>query len=200
MASANELQPAPKMPIATRPEPTAEGAIEYSPAFKSAAQAAFVKTNNGKSNVEAGFTLNRNGQPSAISTQAQDSVVTRNGVPTSGHLDQSYSPDTTAMLHTHNNLGQAQPSGADIEAAKTAKRPVMVESRDGLYEVAADGTISHVFNTQDWNTPTQAKKYIPPPGYPVNWTREMVEQDKQKNKSSVTADVADMVSNHVGNN
>jgi hypothetical protein len=200
MAQADGLPPAPKMPVTTRPEPTAEGAIEYSPSFKAAANAAFVKTNNGKSNVEAGFTVNRKGQPSAIATQAQDSVVTRNGVPTSGHLDQSYSPDTTAMLHTHNNLGQAQPSNADIEAARVSKRPIMVESRDGLYEVAADGTVSHVFDTQDWNAPTQTKKYVPPPGYPINWTREMVEADQQKNKSSVTADVAQMVSNHVGKN
>lgn len=157
-----------------QPNITQKGAIENSPAFKDAAQKAYVATNNGNSKVEAGFGINRDGRTTPVSTHEQEGIIDRNGIPTSGSLDQKYDGNTAALLHTHNNVGQAKPSDQDVAMARQMKRPLMVASRDGLYEVDALGDINHVFNSPDFMQQQAEKKYTPPPGYPANWTEKQV--------------------------
>jgi hypothetical protein len=134
---------------------TAENAVENSPAFLNAANDAWADTlmRSTRGNpTEAGFTVNRAGQPSKVTSH---SGYEGNG---NAGMSQQISDDTIAAIHTHPDEAAPGPSSADIEAAKKTGKPLMVESRGGLYEVDAQGTVRQVEKGTDWLTKKTSKK------------------------------------------
>ena len=131
----------------TIPKLTAEGAVENSPEFKKAAKDAFYAGALGSFHAptEAQFTVNDGGVPSKITTHE-----TPTGADAGIH--QTVLSSDIAAVHTHPPLENYEqtPSPADIAAAKQLKKPIMVMSKDGLYEIDALGNVRQVFKGTNW--------------------------------------------------
>lgn len=128
------------------PQLSADGAIENQPAFRRAAKSAYYRTlMNTQYPTEAGFTVGADGKPSTV--KVNQSTTGDNGA-----LQQPVTPGDVAAFHTHPdaaNYGQ-QPSPADISAAKRLRKPIMVASQKGLFEIDAQGNVRQVFKGTDW--------------------------------------------------
>lgn len=129
--------------------PTADGAIENQPQFKDAATQAWkISEVNAmrKQNTEAGFTV-ADGKPNAV-TQGTGSMRAGDV----GNLPQVWYSNTETALHTHPPTPgtDGRPSPDDVAIAKRQKKPVMVLSKDGLFEVDAQGNMTQVYKGLDW--------------------------------------------------
>jgi hypothetical protein len=132
-------------------QPTREGAVEYSSAFRQAAKQAVGlarldesrRKHGANAGGEAGFSVDRSGSTSPV-TFSQDKESTR------GSLQQTVSPNTLGLFHTHDSYHQSDPSGPDIAVAKKARTVVYVASRDGLYAVDPAGVKTKVFSNPNW--------------------------------------------------
>jgi hypothetical protein len=130
-------------------QPSADDVLEKSPKFKEAALSAMLKTNaqsaqNSGVGLEAGFTVGNNGQPSAITTQRDVSDESR------GHMRQYVGPKDFGALHTHDVRHSDTPSTDDQKAARETKKRVFVSSKSGLYEIDAQGGVTHVYKSPSW--------------------------------------------------
>jgi hypothetical protein len=165
---------APSLDYIPAPQPRASGAVEFTPAFRAATGKAFQSTSGGlNKGEEAGFEVRRDGSTGPI-TNNYDGAAEQVARGTVGHLKQTATPNTLALVHTHPQDGFAGPSSEDIAAAKKSGKVLEVASRGGLWSIGPDGKVTQIYNNQDFMNP------------------------KKNPKSSVLDDVADMVSNHVG--
>ncbi len=124
---------------------TAEGAVENNPEFISTANDAWRQTGDGTNRGEEGsFTVMKNGDytPTTFHTASSEEPF--------DSVSQQVYPQTALTFHTHPNDAEAEPSKADIEVAKRIKRPVLVASRSGLYEISPDGSILQVYKDASW--------------------------------------------------
>jgi hypothetical protein len=123
------------------PDSISEGnAMENSSEFRRALNDAWGKTASASSrnqHEEHGFSVYRSGKTGDY--KSKTSPQDRAGA----ELEQTVTPDTTAILHTHptGDTTSPKPSDADIAAAKKARVPVMIASKDGLYEIDATGGV-----------------------------------------------------------
>jgi proteasome lid subunit RPN8/RPN11 len=121
-----------------------DNALENSTEFRRALNDAWGKTRQASvsgQHREDAFTVERNGKVSnrQTSTKAQGEG--------GAEMSQNFDDDSTALVHTHptGDTTSPRPSAADIAAAKKAGRPVIVASREGLYEIApGTGTVTQV--------------------------------------------------------
>jgi hypothetical protein len=148
----NEYADAPYSAATTpNPQPTAAGAIENSEKFRNAAKQAVGlaradenrRKHGANAGGEAGFEIGRDGSTGKVNFAA-DQESTR------GSMNQSVSPNTLGIFHTHDSFHQGDPSGADVAAAKKAKTTVYVTSRDGLYAVDPSGAKTKVSSDPNW--------------------------------------------------
>jgi hypothetical protein len=133
------------------PQPDKNGVLELSPKFRQAAASTVIKTNaqsaqNSGVGLEAGFTVGNDGKPSAITTQRDVSDESR------GHMRQYVGPKDLGALHTHDSRHSDTPSTDDQKAARETKKRVFVTSRSGLYEIDAQGGVTHVYKSPSWMT------------------------------------------------
>lgn len=151
LSSADYEHPALNAAIeAAQKQPTAEGALENSQAFKAAARKAWNSVAEGDLPQEAGFMVDRNGNPSAI--QSGQEI---NSAADKGSLTLNVPPGTFALVHTHprptmSKQWTQQPSQADINTATKNKENVYVVSSTGLWLAEPSGKVTQVFNRNDW--------------------------------------------------
>lgn len=125
-------------------EPTAQGAVENSPAFRQQAKAAWDKANGGiNPNVEAGFDVGRTGQMGPIQTN----WTAKGSLPTDRITINS---NSLGAVHTHPDKFSSEPSQPDRDAAIKAHKTVWLVSRDGLYSIDPAGKVQKVFDKSDW--------------------------------------------------
>jgi hypothetical protein len=134
------------------PQPTKEGSLEYSPAFRAQAAAAYGKSLNGRMpNREAAFSVGRDGKMSPITVH--DS---KPGEPTTDTFQ--YNSNDVATWHSHPEANTIPgPSSVDIAAAKSAHKVFLISTADGLYSVDPNGAVSQVFKNPDWATAKNPK-------------------------------------------
>ena len=133
-------------------QPAREGSLEYSPAFRDAANKAYGASARGMTRREAGFSVDQNGRPGP--------QTVHDSKPGEGFSDTiTYYPNDLATLHTHPNVGGAsqQPSQNDINEAKKARKTFYVVGADGLYAVDPGGVVSQVFKSKTWMTDKNPK-------------------------------------------
>jgi len=142
------------------PEPTREGALENTEAFRKAALKSSMLAATGEIRLrsgsgeggEAGFVIRKDGTVGPVTFQSDESSEA------SGHLKQKIGPEDFATFHTHDSRHLSTPSRDDIEIAKRTHHPVYVASRDGLFMVnPTDGKITQVYNRSDWEMPAKSK-------------------------------------------
>lgn len=139
------------------PPITAAGAIENQPQFRRAAKAAWDATQRASliaetdpsraqiGHTEAGFTVDRNGNPSAVATN--DEPKPGSG----GSLEQNIDPNTLIAVHSHPLfMGTSQPSKNDVQIAERTGHPIAVISKDGLFEADAQGNVREVEKGTGW--------------------------------------------------
>lgn len=125
-------------------EPTADGAVENSEAFKQRAKQAWAESVSGlKPDIESGFNVDKTGTMGPLQTQ----VTPRGSLPTDKI---TVTPNTLGVLHTHPNAATPVPSPGDIAAAKASHKTIWLTSRNGLYAVDPKGNVTHVFKSSDW--------------------------------------------------
>jgi len=128
----------------TQKQPTKEGALEYSDAFRKAAGNAVAASRNFTGN-ESGFAVDAKGQP----RKTQTSIGS--GIENAHHLRIAAPWNTMATLHTHpTRTGTEGPSADDIQNAKNLRRTVYVASSGGLYAIDPGGSVSQVFKSPTW--------------------------------------------------
>jgi hypothetical protein len=126
-------------------QPTADGAVENSPAFKQRAQQAWDAAVRGvRPDIESGFEVGRTGNAGPIQTQ----ITPRGSTPQD--KIQLLSPNSLGVLHTHPNTSVSSPSPGDIAAAKAAHKTVWLTSRDGLFSVDPGGKVTRIFTSDNW--------------------------------------------------
>jgi hypothetical protein len=126
-------------------QPTADGAVENSPAFKQRAQQAWDAAVRGvRPDVESGFEVGRTGNAGPLQTQ-----LTPRGSTPQDKIQLS-SPNSLGVLHTHPNTSVSSPSPGDIAAAKAAHKTVWLTSRDGLFAVDPGGKVTRIFTSDNW--------------------------------------------------
>lgn len=136
------------------PQPTREGAIEYSPEFREAAgKAVQAVANFSKKGTEAGFAVNKSGKPAH--TPAGKPIIQYN--PSGRHLSIVSQPDDVATLHTHPADADSKPSPGDIDSTKKSRKVTMVASSNGLYEVDPEGNVQQVFKSPTWYSDKEPK-------------------------------------------
>ena len=116
--------------------------MENSVSFRTMAQQAWDKTGRGLQKSEAGFPIMANGYAGDI----QKAFNTNGG----GEIPMKVTPDTIAVVHTHPNMIQDQPSPGDIASAKKFGHPIYVVSRSGLWEADQNGNLTHVYSDPNW--------------------------------------------------
>jgi hypothetical protein len=132
-------------------QPTAEGSIEHSEAFKKAARDAWSNVGYGDLPQESGFLVDKNGTPgkmvqgAEIGSQATTGSTTFQ-IPPGGVF---------ATLHTHpretmNKKWIQQPSQPDVDVAKNSRQNVYVVTSSGLWLAEPNGQVSQVFKNNDW--------------------------------------------------
>lgn len=115
-----------------------------SAAFRKAAEQAWRATHNGDAAFEAGFSIDRDGQPGKVQLSLFETVNAAT------HLSISSSTSALGTLHVHNRFGKATPSPEDVQSARTWRQTIYVESRTGLYAIGPDGRVCHLFSDVDW--------------------------------------------------
>jgi proteasome lid subunit RPN8/RPN11 len=124
-----------------REGPMAEGVVENTPAFRDAARRSWQNAEEGILRCEAGFSYYK--EP--LHQPDQDAVSRDN------HLTQHDAKNVVALVHTHPNDRQQDPSPDDIASAKKLGKPVYVISRSGLFVARpSDGQVVKVFDGTDW--------------------------------------------------
>jgi hypothetical protein len=130
--------------------PAKEASLEYSPEFRKAAAEAWQKVQYGnrprpeQGSPEAGFTIGRDGKPSAVK------VATKESGP--GEMRFVTDPDTLAVFHTHSDPWIRRPSTRDQALAKNNHRQIYTATKDGLFLTGPDGKTTQVFRRADWAT------------------------------------------------
>jgi hypothetical protein len=135
-------------------QPTKEGVLEYSDAFRKAAKDA-VSASRGFMGNEAGFASNAQGTPGKIQQDLGG------GSDTAHHVRIVAPSDAQYTFHTHpSRTGGDEPSPEDKQNAKNLHRTIYVASQAGLFGVDPSGQVTHVFENSDWasKTPREAKK------------------------------------------
>ena len=135
-------------------ESLAKDLAERSTSFRRAAENAWCAAQNGDAPYEAGFSIDKDGNPGKVKI----SILATVGAAT--HLKIDSNSSAIGTLHVHNRFGEPTPSSGDIKAAKLHGEMVFVESRMGLFVVSPDGTVHHLFSRIDWFRET-----------PANWSR-----------------------------
>jgi hypothetical protein len=137
--------------LVTLKQPTEEGALERDKDFKAAARKAWSWVSHGEFQQEAGFMVDRAGKMSGVQLGKEIGQSE-----TVGSTVFHVSPEGIfANLHTHprpilNKKWVQQPSQADIDVAKDNQQNVYVVTSSGLWQVEPDGTVNHVFATNNW--------------------------------------------------
>jgi hypothetical protein len=132
----------------------ARALAEHSASFRKAAENAWRAAQNGDAPYEAGFSIDKDGNPGKVQISILETVNAAT------HLKIASNPSSIGTLHVHNRFGEPTPSPGDIKAAKLHGEMIFVESRMGLYVVSPDGTVHHLFSRTDWFSNTGA-----------NWSR-----------------------------
>jgi hypothetical protein len=134
-------------------QPTKEGSLEYSEPFRQAAAKTWEAAGNGRMSREAGFALDKDWNAGPI--QSHD----RSAGDKNGSLAIKVEPDSMGTLHTHEDIGNDQPSETDIQAAKKSKTQMYVVSRTGLWSVDGrnGGKVTQVFSNPNWLNPKKKK-------------------------------------------
>jgi hypothetical protein len=128
-------------------QPTREGSLEFSPAFKAQAAKAYGQTMNGRMpNRETAFSVGRDGKMSDI--------VQHDANPGETPTDTfQYNSDDVATWHSHPQANTVSgPSKIDFDAAKRAHKVFLISTADGLYSVDPGGAVLQVFKNPDWAT------------------------------------------------
>jgi len=121
-------------------QPTEEGSVEHSPAFKQAVGKMWEETNLGMSDEEGRAVVDDKGNVKVLA-------------PLQGHDGpMPVFRNTTATIHTHPSVNgvDSKPSQNDIKAAKETGRTFYVASRNGLFAIDPGGKVTQVFNRFDW--------------------------------------------------
>jgi hypothetical protein len=136
----------------TAVKPTREGSLEFNPAFRAQAAAAYGKSLNGRmANREAAFSVGRDGKMSPITVHDSKPGET----PTDTF---QYNSNDVATWHNHPEANTISgPSSIDIAAAKAAHKVFLISTADGLYSVDPSGAVSQVFKNPDWATAKNPK-------------------------------------------
>ena len=130
-------------PAFDQQQPTREGALENQDFFREQAQKAWMKIQNGKAHAESAFGYNKDNSVNDLGTSPDEA--------NRGHLSLQVNKNTFAILHTHNDHLNPEPSPGDIASAKKSGIPIYVASRKGLYVIRpSDGAVTQVFNSPDW--------------------------------------------------
>jgi hypothetical protein len=123
----------------------ADNAMENSTEFRRALNDAWEKTSQASrmgQHREDAFTVERSGKT------ANRQTATKQQGQGGGEMAQNYDSDSSALVHTHpfgSDTEGPRPSAADVAAAKKSGRPVMVASREGLFEIApGTGSVTQV--------------------------------------------------------
>jgi hypothetical protein len=127
-------------------QPTEQGALENSPAFKKAAADAWADTAYGKIPEERGFMVSNSGD---IGGKTRAEVSAELG----GKMNITISPDSFASFHTHpdglpltKNL-TPKPSVPDKNVAYDNRLNVYVMSREGLYLADPSGQLHKIYDS-----------------------------------------------------
>lgn len=130
------------------PQPTAAGAIENSDQFRNQSNAAWKAVDKGfNTYAESGFAIDKYGNASPLRTQVTPKMP---GQTTIDRDKITYKTSDTGVVHTHPYNSVPGPSQNDIAAAKKIGKTIWVTSQGGLYSVEKDGTITHVFKSENW--------------------------------------------------
>lgn len=148
----------PVLAESTGPTAGVEGAIENSPRFQEAARKAWRATSSGADrDKEAGFEVGPEGNPFLFQTHQSEHGSAEDT------LNQPEIPSAALYFHTHPDNSAPWPSREDIAEAKRLKKPILVQSREGLFEVDALGNVTKVKKGADWmdkpQTPTHETIY-----------------------------------------
>jgi hypothetical protein len=132
-----------KLYAAPSPEPvdnpTRQGVLENSPAFKKAALDVWDASGRGRNSNEAGVGLDDDLKAEPVQTSTKDNKMSIR-VPASSKI----------LLHSHpNNMG-GQPSPQDIDSAKALGKTIYVVSKRGLQAVDKFGKVTNVYSDADW--------------------------------------------------
>lgn len=112
--------------------------------FRKAAEQAWRATHNGDAAFEAGFSIDREGQPGKVQLSLFETVNAAT------HLNIASNASALGTLHVHNRFGKSTPSPEDVQSARTWRQTIYVESRTGLYAIGPDGRVCHLFSDVDW--------------------------------------------------
>lgn len=116
-------------------QPTAEGALENSEAFRDAATKAWNEAGQGTKMGEAAAIIQNNGKSIPLPYSP-------------GHKNRiQILSSTIATLHTHPNGYGSRPSPEDIAGAQKTGKTFYVISRDGMFAIAPSGIVTQVFNS-----------------------------------------------------
>jgi hypothetical protein len=137
--------------LTSQTQPTANGALENSPAFKESARKAWSEVSYGDLPQEAGFMVGKNGKMSPVQTGKEIGSKETTGS-TVFHIPPE---GVFATVHTHprpamNKNWVQQPSPPDVDVAKNNKQNIYVVTSSGLWLAEPDGKVTHIFNNNDW--------------------------------------------------
>lgn len=133
-------------------QPTVEGSVEHSDAFRNAgyeAQGAQL----GSKTKEAGFTVGRDG--SMGKTTTHDAGASE----TIANMDQTVDSSMLGAAHTHPSQAfqTGQPSPRDIKAAKTSRKTIWTSGYDGLWSVDPQGAVLKIYDGTKWQQKSKKK-------------------------------------------
>src|SRR5579863_307975 len=126
MAVAYAPQPSPATCCTRRAAADLQKARNFarnSASFRKAAEKAWGATHNGDAPFEAGFAIDKDGQPGKVQLSIFETINAAT------HLEIASSPSAIGTLHVHNRYGVSTPSPGDIRSAKLLREVVYVESR-----------------------------------------------------------------------
>jgi hypothetical protein len=132
-------------------QPTADGAVENSPLFRTTARKAWDESVSGMDpTTEAAFEVDKTGATGLIRTErSPKGSIPKDRV--------EADPDSLGVVHTHPNAFTHGPSDNDIAAAKKAHKTIWVVSSGGLYSVDPGGNVEHVYKDPNWLPPQPVK-------------------------------------------
>jgi proteasome lid subunit RPN8/RPN11 len=128
----------------TTPQLSASDAVDNTPEFQNAVRHAWDLMQGGKANAEAGFTVSNSGAIDPVQVASNDAKTNN------GHISMHVQSDDTLALHTHPDSDTAYPSDDDVKAAKTWKRPIYIQSRQGLFAIDAKGKVTQLKLGTGW--------------------------------------------------
>jgi hypothetical protein len=124
-------------------QPTKDGAIEYSPAFKKLAANMWDRSGRGVQQTEVGTYIDKSGNAGNVTEHPTGSDPNAN-------VKVNVPNDAVGVIHTHPNHSGDRPSPADVQAAKDNKKTVYVTSRTGLWATDPSGKITQIFSNPLW--------------------------------------------------